>query len=222
MRAHLGASADYQRRLARFLENHDEPRAAGVFPRDLHEVAAVVTYLTPGLRFFYHGQLDGNRVHVTPHLVRAPEEPVDEDLHRFYERLLAVLREPIVRRGDWQLLDSLPAWSANRSCDDIVAWSWQDGDDGLLLAVVNVAAHQSQAYIPVPFERLRGRDVCLVDRMHPVEYERRGDDLFTTGLYLDLPGRGYHVFAVQDHDPGPGRPGGTPVADRQPPEEREP
>ncbi len=32
LRAHLGAGLDYQDRLARFVENHDEPRAAAVFP----------------------------------------------------------------------------------------------------------------------------------------------------------------------------------------------
>ena len=32
VRGHLRADPDYQRRSARFLENHDEPRAAAVFP----------------------------------------------------------------------------------------------------------------------------------------------------------------------------------------------
>src|SRR5205823_1253875 len=52
VREHLYAGLDYQNRLARFLENHDEPRAAATFAPGMHEAAAVITYLSPGLRFF--------------------------------------------------------------------------------------------------------------------------------------------------------------------------
>ena len=49
VRGHLCADADYQARSARFLENHDEPRAATVFGvGDRHRAAAVITYLVPG------------------------------------------------------------------------------------------------------------------------------------------------------------------------------
>src|SRR5262249_10764141 len=51
--AHLAAGLDFQRRCARFLENHDEQRAAAIFPPDQHRAAAVVTYLLPGLSFFH-------------------------------------------------------------------------------------------------------------------------------------------------------------------------
>ena len=61
VRDHLQAGLDYQSKLARFLENHDEPRAAATFPPGMHEAAAIVTYLSPGLRFFHQGQLEGRR-----------------------------------------------------------------------------------------------------------------------------------------------------------------
>ena len=41
VRDHLRAPLADQARLARFLENHDEPRAAAVFPPDRHEAAAL-------------------------------------------------------------------------------------------------------------------------------------------------------------------------------------
>ena len=46
VRQHLLAGLDYQDRLARFLENHDEPRAADTFPPGVHEAAAVITFLS--------------------------------------------------------------------------------------------------------------------------------------------------------------------------------
>ncbi len=94
VREHFHAGLDYQDKLARFLENHDEPRAAATFAPDVHEAAAVITFLSPGLRFFHQGQFEGRRKRISPHLVRGPQEPVDRGLEQFYDRLLAVLRQP--------------------------------------------------------------------------------------------------------------------------------
>ena len=197
VRDHLRAELDYQRRLARFLENHDEPRAAATFARESHEAAAVVTYLVPGLRFFHQGQLEGRRVHIPTHLVRGPDEAVDDGLRGFYDALLGVIREAGVRDGEWQLLDPLPAWEGEPTWDGFIAWSWRHGDGGLVVVVVNLAASPGRCYVRLPFDELRGRPVRLVDRMHPVAYDRSGDDLLAGGLYLDLPAHGYHVFALE-------------------------
>jgi glycosidase len=51
VREHFWADPAYQNKSARFLENHDESRAAATFPAEVHEAAAVITYLSPGLRF---------------------------------------------------------------------------------------------------------------------------------------------------------------------------
>src|SRR5690242_3632256 len=99
VREHLLAGLDYQIKLARFLENHDEPRAAAVFSLETHRAAAVVTYLTPGLRFFHEGQFHGRKKRISPHLCRRPDEPLDAELEQFYGRLLDVLKMPAVRQG---------------------------------------------------------------------------------------------------------------------------
>ncbi len=59
VRDHFRADMDFQRSSARFLENHDEPRAASDFPPAIHRAAAVLTFLCPGLRFIHQGQMDG-------------------------------------------------------------------------------------------------------------------------------------------------------------------
>ena len=77
MRDHLNAGLDYQDKLARFLENHDEPRAASTFAWPQHRAAAAITFLSPGLRFFQQGEFEGARVRVPAHLCRGPVEPVE-------------------------------------------------------------------------------------------------------------------------------------------------
>ncbi len=91
IRDHLLAGLDYQDKLARFLENHDEPRAAAEFPWPQHQAAAVMTFLSPGLRFFHQGQFEGARVRLPTHLCRGPVEPRNPDITAFYARLLRVL-----------------------------------------------------------------------------------------------------------------------------------
>ena len=196
VRDHLRAGLDYQSRLARFLENHDEPRAAATFAPDVHRAAAVVTYLTPGLRFFHQGQFEGRTKRISPHLVRAPREPADSSLERFYLRLIDVLRRPAVRDGAWQLLDCLPAWDGNASADAFIAWMWQHSNDERLLIAVNYSPHQSQCYVRLPVDDLGSGTWRLQDLLSPAAYDRDGGDLRSRGLYLDVPPWRAHVFVM--------------------------
>jgi hypothetical protein len=197
VREHLLAPLNYQERLARFLENHDEPRAAATFEPAVHQAAAVVTFLTPGLRFFHQGQLEGRRVHVSPHLVRAPREAADPLLHDFYRRLFnSVLQRDLLRNGSWRLLDCQAAWDGNWTHDCFIAWAWEGRDASPVLAAVNYADHQSQCLVPVPGTELRGHRFRFRDLLGPAVYDRDGDELAGRGLYLDLPAWGHHVFEV--------------------------
>ena len=194
VREHLQATPAYQNRLARFLENHDEPRAAATFADQVHKAAAVITYLSPGLRFFHQGQFEGCRKRISPHLVRGPKETVNEGLKGFYNGLLELLRQPVVRGGEWRLLECVPAWEGNPTHDAFVAFAWQDSSEARLLVVVNFSAQPGQCYVRLPFSNLAGRTLRLQDLLGPSQYDRDGNDLATRGLYLDLPPWGGNVF----------------------------
>ncbi|HEX5012414.1 MAG TPA: alpha-amylase family glycosyl hydrolase [Planctomycetota bacterium] len=196
VREHLQAGLDFQDHVARFLENHDEPRAAATFPQPQHEAAAIITYLSPGLRFFHQGQFEGRRKRISPHLVRAPQEPVDGAVQAFYGKLLAVLRAPVVRDGGWRQLECVPAWDGNGSWEGFVASSWSAAEGQRRLVAVNDADHQGQCYVRLPWAELGGRKVTLKDLTGPARYERDGSELLARGLYLDMPAWGYHVFDV--------------------------
>jgi Alpha amylase, catalytic domain len=197
VREHFHAGLDYQVKLARFLENHDEPRAAATFTPAMHEAAAIITFLSPGLRFFHQGQFEGRLKRISPHLVRAPLEPANEALQKFYDRLLSVVRLPTLREGQWQLLECVPAWDGNWTRDGFLAFGWHGSRGERLLATVNYADHQGQCYVRLPFADLAGRSVRFSDLMSPASYDRAGTDVVAQGLYLDLPPWGYHVFEMR-------------------------
>lgn len=201
VRDHLRAGLDYQNKLARFLENHDEPRAAATFTEEVHRAAAVITYLSPGLRFFHQGQLEGRIKRISPHLVRAPIEPVNDRLRRFYDRLLATLRHEVVRRGEWRQLDCVPAWSGNGSFENFLASEWRGSQGERLLSCINFSSNTGQCFIRFGDDAFRQQKWQLMDCLSDAVYDRDGDDLYSRGLYLDLPAWGHHVFEVKPISP---------------------
>ncbi|NEQ34980.1 MAG: alpha-amylase [Okeania sp. SIO3I5] len=194
VRQHLYAGLDFQNKLARFMENHDEPRANKDFLPRVHEAAAILTYFTPGLRFFHQGQLQGWFKKISMHLCHAPEQATVCNIERFYHQLLNSLALDIFHEGNWQLLKCVPAWERNFTWNNFIAFTWEGKDEQLLLITVNYASYQGQCYVHLPFDTLRGKTYQLQDLMNDVSYDRLGDNLVSRGLYLDLPGWGYHVF----------------------------
>jgi hypothetical protein len=142
VRDHLRADPGFQRRLARFLENHDEERAAAALPAPRHRAAALIAYLTPGLKFFQDGQLQGHRARLPVQLCRAPKEAEDAEIAAFYAALLELLRSGLPA-GEWRLLDP-PA-----GAEAAIVFRWTDRSGGLLVAV-NFADQPIRFELPSP------------------------------------------------------------------------
>jgi hypothetical protein len=199
-REHFHAGLDYQDKLARFLENHDEPRAAATFSPEVHRAAAAITFLSPGLRFFHQGQFEGRKKRISPHLGRGPNEPIDTALGQFYDRLLVVLRQPAVRDGTWRLLECVPAWDGNWTHDCFLAFAWEGPDGARLLVAVNYAPNKSQCHVRLPFADLGGKQWRVEDQLDTAGYDWSGDDLQSRGLFLDMTPWQACVFSLTRRD----------------------
>lgn len=196
VRQHFQAGLDYQMKSVRFLENHDEERAASSFPAGMHKAAAMLTYFSPCLRFFHQGQREGKRKRVSPHLARASEEPVDRRLEEFYTRLLDLLRRPAFHTGRWMLLDCVPAWGGNESHQTYIAFSWEGSNQERYLATVNYSSYRAQCFVKLPFSNLVNKSWRLRDLFTDIHYDRDGNDLATRGLFLDEPGWKFYLFEL--------------------------
>jgi glycosidase len=192
--AHLNADIGYQERLVRFIENHDEPRAAGTFSREQARAVAVAALTLPGAKLLHQGQFEGFHVRLPVFLTRRPEESDDISLQNFYRRLLPVLRLPPLRAGEWRAC-ALNGWPDNTSFENLVAWCWRAGDDRAVV-VVNLSAQPSQARVQLPWPDLAQQHWVFEDRLAGQAYERSGDEILNMGLYVDLPPWGHHVFMV--------------------------
>ena len=192
VRLHLSADAGYQERLVRFIENHDEPRAAAVFPPAKERAAAVALATLPGARLFHEGQFEGRRVGLPVFLSRRPPEPMNRELRDFYKGLLKVIESPIFHDGQWELCE-LNWWPGDASCQNPVAWSWvQDGDRRLI--VVNFSDSSVHARVRVPWSDVEGETWRLMDTLSGTIYDRQGDEMHHSGLYVELEPWNYHLF----------------------------
>ena len=191
VRAHVAADMSYQDKLMRFIENHDEPRAAAVFTPERERAAAVVVATLPGAVLWNEGQLYGRRVRVPVFLTRRPVEPTDRRLLAFYERLL----DQAERDGEWQLA-VCNGWPDNDSARHLLAWTWTHGDRRRLV-VVNYSEAPAQGFVLLPWTDVAGRAWTFVDVLSGVLYDRDGDTLASEGLFVDRPAWGYHLFRVR-------------------------
>lgn len=199
VRGHLRADLDYQGGLVRFLENHDEPRAAATFGPAKERAAAVLTATLPGATLWHEGQFEGRQVRVPVFLARRPNEEPDDDLREFYVRLLAAVHDSGMRTGAWRPLECT-GWPDNPSYRDLVAACWT-GEAARQLVVVNLLGRPAQAQIPLPWDDLGGRTWTFRDLLTNVSYERDGDQLREPGLYVGMDNWGCNVFAVEPVEP---------------------
>ncbi|HET8843865.1 MAG TPA: alpha-amylase family glycosyl hydrolase, partial [Ktedonobacteraceae bacterium] len=185
IRLHLTAGLDYQDKLVRFIENHDEPRAAEVFPPEQERAAVVVMMTLPGARLLYEGQCEGRKVRPSVFLARRPVERVNTELLAFYRELLAAVRKTEFSTSEWQLCERT-GWPDNQSYLNIIAWCWSREKDRYMV-VVNFSQDESQARVHLPWNALAGSTWQLTDVLNNARFERAGSELQRDGLYVNLP-----------------------------------
>jgi len=202
---HLKAEHEYQRRSVRFLENHDEPRAARVLPTEAwHFAAALVTFTVPGMVLVHEGQMDGRSIRVPVQLGRRSHEPQNERCEAFYRELLLAINNPVMQRGEWQLLSCRSAWHDNHTWYNFLVFWWSHPTYGARLVVVNYAPQTGQCYATLPLEGIEGGLIEFRDLLGPAVYVRDKAGLQSRGIYFDLPGYGIHLFDVSSaHKPTP-------------------
>jgi len=195
IRLHLAANLDYQAKLVRFLENHDEPRAAAVFPPPRERAAAVAIATLPGMKLFHDGQFEGRKTRLPVFLGRLPEEPVDDARLSFYHSLMKGLAKSALRDGNWSLCQA-SGWPDNPSFQNLLAWAWQQGSQKYLI-VINFSESTVQARVQVPWPSLRGKAWRLFDTLSGAMYDRDGKEMLDPGLYVELGPWTYNCFEVQ-------------------------
>ncbi len=194
VRLHLTADTGYQSKLVRFIENHDEPRAAAIFSLEKEQMLALASATLPGARLFHEGQFHGRKIKLPVFLHRRPDETPDLCIHGFYSKLLATIKQQLFHDGQWQLFE-LSGWPDNSSFQNLLAWGWSS-DEEQYLVVINMSDAIAMGRLPIPWNFLKGQNWRLADPLSGNSFDRTGDEMVNPGLYISLPAWGTHFFRL--------------------------
>ncbi len=198
IRNHLAQHSGWNDRLVRFLENHDEPRAAHVFKGRKGAAAAVALMTLPGIRLLHDGQLEGRKVKAPVHLRRRPEESAQTDVHRLYSRLSRLHSQGVGRNGTWSLCDVLGDPGGPPS-QHLLCWRWQNECEQVL-AIINYSQARARGTLRIPWG-LGGGEPRFSDLL-PVE---EGNAIAVTAgpeLIVDFQPWGFRLLQTAGVQPG--------------------
>ena len=196
IKEHINADINYQKRLLRFIENHDEPRAIAVFGADASMAASIITSTLPGARLIYEGQTRGYEIKIPVQLGRGPTEEDNIVIAEFYDKLLKIIPGKEWDEAKWLLCDVGPTDSSDTSFRNIISYQWLKGDQRLLI-VVNYNPNPSKAHVTINEITYGIYDWCFTDLLNEKEYKYKGNDLDENGLYVELEGWKSHIFRVE-------------------------
>ncbi|MHA2393260.1 MAG: alpha-amylase family glycosyl hydrolase [Promethearchaeota archaeon] len=196
IKAHLNTGGDYQSKLVRFIENHDEDRASNVFGGNKNRAAALIAMTLPGAKLLHEGQMKGYKIDLPIQLGRRDSEKEDEDLLNFYQQLLKIIPGKDFENRNWTLCKIEPIGINDNSYKNLISYLWWNDVDCMLI-VVNYSSIPSKAHIRIEQINYESNDWAFTDLLTGKKYIYKGEDLNEFGLYVDLTEWSGHIFKIK-------------------------
>ncbi|TFF87264.1 MAG: alpha-amylase [Promethearchaeota archaeon] len=198
IRTHLLADMDYQSKLVRFIENHDEQRAVKVFGEKKSRAAAIITLTLPGARLIHEGQTQGHTIKLPVQLRRRPMEENNAELVVFYNKLLKIIPGKELGKGQWSLCKVEPV-GKDASYENLIAYIWEI-NNLRQLTVVNFSTYLTQGHIRIGGLHYGSNNWTFTDLFTQKKYTYKGEDLDNYGLYVDLDAFQGHILDIKKND----------------------
>jgi len=193
---HLKADLDYQSKLLRFIENHDEARAVTTFGSEASKAASVIATTLPGASLIFEGQTRGYKIKVPVQLGRGSMEEEDDDIMKFYNKLLRIFPKEEFNDAKWSICEIKPAGQNDDSYNNFISYQWLTENQRLLIAV-NYSSTYSKAHIIIDSINFEHYDWRFIDLLTGNEYNYKGENLSKNGLYIELDDWMSHIFRVE-------------------------
>jgi len=194
VRGHLRAEMDYQKKLVRFIENHDEECSLAAFGVERVKGAAALISMLPGMKLYHHGQTDGRRIKMPVQLSRSHSETANPEIEYFYRRLLAAAGDRTAHEGAWKLKTVYE--HADQSHHNLIAYT-RHLDRQAKLVIVNLSPQPSQGRIVFEDEIDEYENYSFKDRVSGEDSLYKGLWMVHPGLIFELSGYQARVFDIQ-------------------------
>jgi glycosidase len=186
---HLTADFDYQKKLVRFIENHDEPRAAKKLDDEMSKAAAVLILTLPGMGLIHEGQMKGYNIRIPIQLKRRKEEEKNKELFEFYQKILEIIAKNNIKAGQWELCEGIDD-------ENIISYHWWN-KSGEYLIVINMSNQKAKPYIKIPHLQIDLETIQFKNLMTEKTSRLLTDDVNKEGRLLDLDEYGFLIFQLQ-------------------------
>ena len=193
--AHLQAEWDYQSKLVRFIENHDEQRAMKLFGEKKARAASMILLTLPGARLIHEGQMEGYTIKLPVQLRRWPMEEKNPGLVKFYLKLLKIIPGKNYRKEQWSLCNIEPV-GKDESFKNLIAYTWSVEHRDILV-VVNYSTYLTQGHVRIEGVHYGSNKWTFSDVITEEKFIYKGEDLDTHGLYVDLDAWQSHIFDIK-------------------------
>lgn len=180
---HLMADLDYQSKLVRFIENHDEERSVMAFGEEPARAAAVLFSGLPGMKMYFQGQLEGRKIRLPLQIRASSREAVNTDIESFYAKLLSAISDEGFHSGVWNLITVLP--DGGDTSGNIIAYRWET-DNRILLVLVNLSPENSRGRIAFQRDISEETDYSFNDLMDRQSFSIGGKLMAHPGIRVQL------------------------------------
>lgn len=193
IRGHLRAERLYQKRSARFIDNHDENPSVSSMGKNKAMAAAVIISTIRGLRFYNDMQLKGSAIRVPLQFTQFDSDSLrNVEMEKFYERLLLTVDHPAFHGGEWNLCEPLPMNPEDKSYRNFIAFTWIQRRTMKIVAV-NYSQETSSCLLKVSV-KAKGDSAVLFEEISDRFFSFKVEKL-ESGLPLEnVPPYGFFIF----------------------------
>jgi len=166
----LCLNSAYQRRMVRFLENHDEPRIAS-FLNEQNSLAIITLFFTSlGLKLIYHEQLEGQTIRIPLHIIRSIDhyKPIPQ-----YSKLLKIYNQikDFINYGKYFFFPVSAIF--DNSFTNLISYGYLL-DNQIVIVVINLSSQYSQGIINLKKAILEDdKEYVLTELISNTNYIRR-------------------------------------------------
>lgn len=189
---HLSADFAYQSKSLRFIENHDEQRCITALGKSKSKAAMVIISTILGGQLYFEGQFEGKKSKLPVQLGREPQENLNDEIKVFYERILRVSNDKVIRNGSWRLMNINSIGYGDSTNENMLSWLWEFSGE-YIWVVVNFSESTSKGRIRLDLE-LSDQHFKLNDILNNKIYYRSTTEMSFPGLYVELKGMHAHIF----------------------------
>ena len=200
VRLHLEATEEYQNHSLRFLENHDEERAASIFGEFSNSNFALLCFL-PGSILYHQGQSDGRKIKVPVQLGRYPKEPSDYLTENFYQRAFTTIQRRQNKNLEFEIFELKP-YSEEFPLKDCIVRSIVNREEKQIeILIFNSYSHEIMGALHLPenireiLKDLNKKEFILQDIVSGENYSREKEVLLR-GIFIQLQAGKAHWFVV--------------------------